>query len=418
MTFRRENDGGGDSVTAVETFRALLAPEGQRCLAAAVALGVAEATALASAMALRRDYPADLAAAAMVQARLRARAVTKFGADAARMYFTVEGLEQATTGVVAAHHATRYPTNARIADLCCGIGGDLHALAVAHDVLGVDRDPLTAAVAAANIAALGLDRAAVRRTDVTTFDLEGYDAAFLDPARRVAGRRIFDVGHYQPPWSFISELVRRVGDVGVKVAPGIPHDLVPPAAEAEWVSVGGDVKEAGLWFGALRGANVRHRATLFNTTGTSATLTDADLPAHAPPVGPPRRFLYEPDGAVIRAGLVAAVVAQVGGTLLDPTIAYVTSDTEVPTPFARVWPITDALPFNLKRVRAYLRERGIGQVVVKKRGSPLEPEALIHDLRLSGPHAATLFLTRVGGVHTMIVGGTPRTAVGDPTAET
>ena len=382
------------------TFRALLTPEGQRCLGAAVAFGVSDATALAAVTTLRRDYPADLVSAATAQARLRARAVTKFGADAARMYFTPEGLEQATTGVVAAHHAARYPANARIADLCCGIGGDLHALAVGHEVIGVDRDPLTAAIAEANIAALGLNRAVIQCADATALNLAGYDAAFLDPARRVAGRRIFNVNQYQPSWSFITELAERVQNTGVKVAPGIPHDLVPPGAEAEWVSVSGDVKEAGLWFGALRGAGVRHRATLLPS---GVTLTDADLPPERPSVGPPRRFLYEPDGAVIRAGLVAAVVTQANGTLLDPMIAYITSDTEVNTPFARRWPVTDTLPFNLKRVRAYVRERGIGQVIVKKRGSPLEPEALIHDLRLVGPHAATLFLTHVNGVHTVIV---------------
>ncbi len=414
----------------VDAFRALLAPEGQRCLAAAVALGVSEATALAAATTLRREYPAPLVAAAITQARLRARAATKFGADAAPMYFTTEGLEQATTGLVAAHHAARYPVDARIADLCCGIGGDLHALAAAHDVLAVERDPLTAAIAAANVAALGLGRATVWCADATALDLAGYDAAFLDPARRANGRRVFNVHDYAPPWSFIAALAGRVGNVGVKVAPGIPHDLVPPEAEAEWVSVRGDVKEAALWFGGLRGANgangangaeVRRRATLLTTgaTGaTAATLTDADLPPDAPPVGPPRRYLYEPDGAVIRSGLVAAVVMQVGGTLLDPTIAYITSDAEVRTPFARVWPVVDTLPFGLKRLRAYLRERGIGQVVVKKRGSPLEPDALTHDLRLSGPHTATLFLTRVSGVHTVIVsGGGRRAAGGEQAAE-
>ena len=117
----------------------------------------------------------------------------------------------------------------------------------------MDRDPLTAAIAAANVDALGLaDRVTVRCDDVTTVDLMGYDAAFLDPARRTAERRVFNVADYQPPWSFIGALVGRVGNVGVKVAPGIPHALIPPDAEAEWVSLDGDVKEAALWFGALR----------------------------------------------------------------------------------------------------------------------------------------------------------------------
>ncbi len=387
-------------VAELETFRSLLADDGQRLLAEIAAHGLTEANTLALATALRRRSPAPLVAAAMTQVRLRDRARAKFGDDAARMYFTQAGLEQATSAPVAAHRAARYRAARRIADLCCGIGGDLRALAGGHDLLAVDRDPLTAAIAAANVRALGLDdTVTVRRDDVTTIDLTGYDAAFLDPARRTAERRVFNVADYQPPWSFIVALASRVGTVGVKVAPGIPHDLVPPDAEAEWVSLDGDVKEAALWFGALRTANVTRRATLLPSGATlTATTTEP------PPVAPPRRFLHEPDGAVIRAHLVAEVAALVNGALLDPTIAYITSDTPTTTPFTRTYTIEDAMPFSLKRLRAYLRARAIGHVVIKKRGSPLTPEILIADLRLSGDNHRILFLTKVAGKHTVLIG--------------
>ncbi len=384
----------------LETFHALLSDDGQRLLAEIMTHGLTEANTLALATVLRHRYPAPLVAAAMTQARLRARARTKFGDEAAQMYFTQAGLEQATSAPVAAHRVARYRDARRIADLCCGIGGDLRALASGHDVLAVDRDPLTAAIAAANVRTLGLDdRVTIRCDDVTTIDLAGYDAAFLDPARRTAERRIFNVADYQPPWSFIAALVSRVGDVGVKVAPGIPHDLVPPNAEAEWVSLDGDVKEAALWFGALRTDGVTRRATLLPSGATlTATTTEP------PPVAPPRRYLYEPDGAVIRAHLVADVAALVNGALLDPTIAYIASDTPTATPFARAYTIEDTMPFSLKRLRAYLRERAIGHIVIKKRGSPLTPETLIAALRLSGDNHRILFLTKVSGKHTVLIG--------------
>jgi len=388
------------TVAEFETFRLLLANDGQRLLAEIAAHGLTEANTLALATELRHHFPAPLVAAAMTQVRLRERAHAKFGDDAARIYFTQAGLEQATGALVAAHRAARYRAARRIADLCCGIGGDLRALANNHDVYAVDRDPLTAAIAAANIRALGLDdRVTVRCDDVTTIDLAGYDAAFLDPARRTAGRRVFNVADYQPPWSFIDALAGRIANVGVKVAPGIPHDLVPPDAEAEWVSLDGDVKEAALWFGALRTDGVTRRATLL-PFGATLTATTTEPPL----VAPPCRYLYEPDGAVIRAHLVADVAALVNGTLLDPTIAYITSDTLTTTPFARAYRIEDVMPFNLKRLRAYLRARAIGHVVVKKRGSPLTPEALIADLRLSGDNHRILFLTKVAGKHTVLIG--------------
>jgi len=382
------------------TFYTLLGDDGQRLLAEIAAQGLTEANTLALATDLRRRHPTPLVAAAMTQARLRERARTKFGDDAVRMYFTQAGLEQATSAPVAAHRASRYRAARRIADLCCGIGGDLRALASGHDLLAVDRDPLTAAIAAANVHALDLDdHVSVRCDDATMTDLTGYDAAFLDPARRTAARRVFNVSDYQPPWSFIAALVDRIEDVGVKVAPGIPHNLVPPNAEAEWVSLNGDVKEAALWFGALRTANVARRATLLPSGATlTATTTEP------PPVAPPRRYLYEPDGAVIRAHLVAEVAALVNGALLDPTIAYITSDALIATPFARAYTIEDAMPFGLKRLRAYLRERGIGHVVIKKRGSPLTPETLMSDLRLSGDNHRILFLTKVAGKHTVLIG--------------
>lgn len=381
------------------TFQGLLTDAGQRLLAEVVARGVTEDVALTTATALRRAHPAVLVAAAMTQVRLRERARAKFGVDAARMYFTQAGLEQATGARVAAHHAARYPAGARIADLCCGIGGDLRALAVAHDVLAVDRDPLTAMIAIENTRALGLaDRVTVRCDDVMTTNLMGYDATFLDPARRTAARRVFAVAAYQPPWSFIGTLAARVGTLGVKVAPGIPHALVPPDAEAEWVSVDGDVKECALWFGDVQ-TGASRRATLLPSGATLVARESAP-----PPVAPPRRYLYEPDGAVIRAHLVAEVAALLDGALLDPTIAYITSDMLTATPFATAYAITDAMPFNLKHLRAYLRARDIGNLTIKKRGSPLTPERLLRDLHPSGDGHATLFLTHVSGQHTVLIG--------------
>lgn len=389
-------------VMDLATFHVLTTTDGQRLLAEIAARGLTDENTLPLATDLRRRYPAPLAAAAMTLARLRARARVKFGDDAERMYFTRAGLEQATSGIVAAHHAQRFHAAGRIADLCCGIGGDLRTLAAAHPVLAIDRDPLTAAIAAANVAALGLsERATVVCDDVTTHDLMGYDAAFLDPSRRTAERRVFNVADYQPPWSFIGELVGRVGNVGVKVAPGIPHAIISPDAEAEWISLDGDMKEAALWFGALRDGAASRRATLLPSGATIAASASAP-----PPVAPPRRYLYEPDGAAIRAHLVAEVAILLEGALLDPTIAYITSDRLIATPFACPYAIEAAMPFNLKRLREALRERNIGHAIIKKRGSPLTPEMLRHDLRLTGDGACILFLTRVAGKHTALIAQT------------
>ena len=390
-----------DRAVDPDSFQRLLAPEGQRLLASLPAYDGARALAVATA-AREAGHDEALVSSAMTQSRLRARARAKFGEDADRLYFTADGLEQSTRSLVAAHRATRFAQAAvrRIADLGCGIGGDLPHLARASrdGVLAVDRDPLTAAVAAANMAALGLtSRVEVRCADVTDVDLSTVDGAFVDPARRQGGSRTFDPLAYSPPYAFVLDLAARLPATGAKLAPGIPHEVLPAGAEAEWVSVTGDVVECALWCGPLAGAAAR-RATLLPS---GATVTGDGLTRA--PAGPVQRFLYEPDGAVIRAGLVAEVAEHLGGHLLDPTIAYITGDRATGSPFATGYQVVDVLPFGLKRLRSLLRDRDIGVLTIKKRGSAIEPETLRRQLRLHGSAAATIVVTRIAGQPSVLV---------------
>ena len=387
-------------------FAALLAPEGQALLAELPAYDTEGALALGGR--LRRRHPPELVAAALTQARLRARAVPKFGELASLLHFTPEGLEQATRFSVAKRHAQRYRDAGcrRVADLGCGIGADTLALAQAGlEVLAVDRDPLTCAVAAANAAASGVEaRVEVRCADVTAVDLSGCEAAYCDPARRDGrdgGRRRFDPEAWSPPYSWVLALAERL-PTGAKVAPGIPHQALPAGAEAEWVSDGGDVVEAGLWWGPMS-SGVRRRATLLPAGAT--LIGEGSL---RPPVGPVGRWLHEPDGAVIRSGLVGELAGELGARVVDETIAYLTTDELAPSAYAASYEVTDVLGFSVKRLRALLRERGVGDVVVKKRGSAVEPQALRRQLRLPGlGPTATVVLTRVAGEPTLLLVKTP-----------
>jgi hypothetical protein len=384
----------------LEAFRWLLTDDGQQLLAEATA---SEADELSLQASLRRRATAARVATALTQVELRRRAEPKFGDLAARMYFTHAGLEQATRLTVARHRAGRLQaaSTATLIDLGCGIGGDLVACSAAGMTsAGVDLDPVRVAVAEANLAALGLP-GAVMVADATTIDTAPFDAAFADPARRSSRGRTFSPDGWTPPWSFVEELLRR--PACVKVAPGIPHDLVPDGVEAEWVSDRGEVKEAALWSGRL--ATTARRATVIGQGGL-ATLTDEDDPffgqggADVRPVG---AFLYEPDGAVIRAGLVTAVAAGVGGGLLDEHIAYVVSDQAFRTPFARGYRVVEELPYREKQLKAALRERRVGTLTIKKRGVAVSPEGLRQRLGLRGDVTATLVLTRAAGHGTALL---------------
>ncbi|MGN9802372.1 class I SAM-dependent methyltransferase [Micromonospora sp. L32] len=387
----------------IDQLAALRTPEGSAALAAAAELAGGDP--LASAAALRAaGLPAGLAAAALTQAELRRRAVAKFGPEAAGMFFTRAGLEQATRRPVADRRAARLRAAGvrTLADLGCGLGADSLAAARAGiRVYGVEADPVTAAMAAANAESAGLaEEFTVECGDATAFDVTRVDGVFCDPARRRAGtgRRIFDPNAYSPPWDFVIRLAERVPYTVVKVAPGIDHALIPAGAEAEWVSADGDLVEAALWCGRL--AEVPRRATVLR--GDVAHRLTGSGAAEAS-VGPTRRFLYDPDPAVVRAHLVAELADTLGATIADPSIAYLYADTPTATPFARCLEITDVLPFSLKRLRALLRERRVGRVEILKRGSALEPEKLRRDLRLAGDAPASLVLTRVAGAPTVLV---------------
>jgi THUMP domain-like len=215
---------------------------------------------------------------------------------------------------------------------------------------------------------------------------------FCDPARRDAarGRRLFDPSAYSPPWSFVSRLAERVPATVLKLAPGLDHALIPSEAEAEWVSVDGAVVEAALWHGPL--ATAPRRASVLRGADAEVLTGTGDLAA---PVAPRRRYLYDPDGAVVRAHLVAEFAAGIDGTLVDPRIAYVFADELASTPFGTRFEVVDDVPYGIKPLRAALRARGIGTLEIRKRGVAVEPDQLRRDLRLTGPGSATLVLTRV-----------------------
>lgn len=399
---------GHNACVTVELLAALHTPEGVKALVAAAAL--ADVDPLAAASALRaQGVPPDLAAAALTQVQLRRRAVGKFGSGAAAMFFTRAGLEQATRAVVADRRAGRLAAAGvtSLADLGCGLGSDAMAAARAGIfVYAVEADPLTAAMAAANVTAAGLDDLVkVECADATAVPVTEYAAVFADPARRTAGRgRVFDPKAYSPSWDFIAELPRRVPRTVLKLAPGIDHALLPPGAEGEWVSVDGDLVEAAFWCGPL--ASAQRRATLLRTAAPADARPVAELIGSGQAragVGPVGGFLYDPDPAVVRSHLVAEFAATIEGRLADPEIAYVYTDEPVDSPFGRRLEITDVLPFSLKRLRALLRERGIGRLEIRKRGSALDPEQLRRDLRLSGSAAASLVMTRVAGAPTALL---------------
>lgn len=400
-----------------QTLTLLLGPEGQALLSALPEYDADSALKLGTSL---RDagYDPALVAAVLSQARLRQEGRAKFGEFAEGMLFTRDGLEQATRLPVAALHAGRFQRAGvtRVTDMGCGIGGDATAMAgLGLDVDAVDADEVTAAIATFNLR--HFDEATVRQGRAEDEDLAAVEGLWCDPARRHTkgrgkkgqARRLSDPEEFSPPFSWVLGAAETVPAMGVKLGPALAHDDIPEAAEAQWVSHRGDVVELVLWFGRVAREGVS-RSALVVGEGRSLEVTDAQLPDTDPPEvgtdgpGGLGRYLFEPDGAIIRAGLVAALWEPLGTRPISERIAYLTGDEPHESPAARCWEIVDVLPMNVAKLSSRLADLGVGRVEIKKRGADIVPEKIRKQLKLKGKGAATVFFTRIGERHAAIIG--------------
>jgi hypothetical protein len=354
----------------------------------------------------RQGHPAGLVATVLSQSKLRAKARAKFGEFASRMLFTEVGLEQATRLQVAALHAGRFSRAGveHVADLGCGIGGDALAMAAIDlEVTAADADEVTAAVAAYNLTPFARVRVLHARAEDVA--LGGIGGAWLDPARRTTTggttKRITDASDYSPGLDFAFGLAERMSAVGVKLGPGTDRGVIPSGAEAQWISVDGDVVELGVWFGLVARPGIRRAALVIR--GDAAHELTAGADSEDAPVGPIGDYLYEPDGAVIRARLIGALARDNGAWMASSGIAYLTTDTAFESPFATGFRVLERLPADERQLRQALAARRIGTLEIKKRGVDVDPAALRTRLKLRGDESATIVLTREEGRHVTLL---------------
>jgi SAM-dependent methyltransferase len=306
---------------------------------------------------------------------------------------------------VSARHAARMRAAGigRVADLGCGIGGDsLGFAAVGLEVLAVDADPITAALAAYNLRPFG-DAVEVRAERAEDVGLAGVDAVWLDPARRTAGHsetRRVAASDYSPSLEWAHDLGERM-PVGMKLSPAHDRGAIPDGVEAQWVSVDGSTVELVLWSGALARAGVGRSALVVR--GDEAHELTAPADSDDEPVRELGAFLHEPSGAVIRARLVGDVARSLRAGPVARGIAYLTGDDALTSPFVSSFRVREVLPAEPKPLGKALRARGIGVLEIKKRGVDVDPAVFRKRLGLRGEDSATLFLTRIAGRHTAIL---------------
>lgn len=404
----------------LDDYRWLIGEGGRACLQE---LAEVDAPSVALVARLRKELSAARTHLLLEQAALRKRAERKFGTAANRLFFTPRGLEQATDPIVAGYKASRFPVRQLVADLCCGIGGDLMGLAGRGPVLGVDRDPISALLAEANLRAwlelqmaLATTSLTVQVADVEQVDLSACAAWHLDPDRRPRGHRTTRVELHEPGPETIERLRVVCPHAGIKLAPAaILPDGWAQQAELEWISRGGECRQLVAWFAGLTGRPGMRRATMVKGEGGRIKDEGAEKlfkggPQHSvlrtivgsagelvEIAGVVGRYVYEPDAAVLAADLCGALAAQNRLRSIEPGIAYLTGDELADDPALDAFEVLDALPFQPKRLRAFLAERGVGRLEVKQRGTRHDANLLQRELAGAGDEAATLIVTRIGG---------------------
>lgn len=335
----------------------------------------------------------DRYAAVLETALLRRRAAAKL-ADPARWLLADAALQQATPTPVAVHRATRL-AGRDVHDVTCSVGADLvEVAAVAGRCAGSDLDPVRLAMAAGNCAAHGVAPLLLRADALRPVTRD--TVVLADPARRDdSGRRRWWPGDLVPP---LDDLVAAWPgrDLVVKCAPGLDFAAVPWADEVEIVSLDGSVREACLWTGSLATSGITRRATILRRDRPQWTITDSD-PDECP-VRPAGEWLVDPDGAVVRAGLVRHYAARHGLGQLDPRIAYLTGD--APPPGVRAFRVVDHGRYGEKALRAMLRRHDVGALEILVRGVAVVPDELRKRLKPAGSVPATVVLTRIGDVPT------------------
>jgi hypothetical protein len=367
---------------------------------------------------LRKQFTATKTHLLMEQTELRRRAASKF-TQPHRMFFTRHGLEQATDEWVATYKTSRFhvveslrdsqshlTAFTNIADLCCGIAGDLMALARTTTVFGVDRDPITAHFAALN------SGVTIYNIDITDADLAHVTAFHIDPDRRSGTRhgsrvskRTTSLEYCDPSLTFINKLLAQIPNAAVKLAPATDVGREwSERCELEWISRDRECRQQVAWHGALAASPGQHRATIVSSACQSAPHTITGRPKQ--PVlltDKPNRYIFDVDPAILAAKLKGALAAEHNLSALSYGPTYLTGPQAIADPALACFEVDDVAPFHITKLAKWLRARNIGQLEIKKRGVDVDPEKLRRDLKLRGNNAATLLITAVAARPTAIL---------------
>jgi len=384
----------------LSTLHLLLGPTGASALAAAADAGPTEDDPLPALARLRKRFPADLARAAVETVLLRRRAAAKF-TRAAEMFFVREALEVASGETLSRYRAERYAGYDCVGDFGCGLGGDAIGLASAdRAVVAIDHDPVRLRMAEENLKVYGHAGNFIE-ADLRSDPLPLVPAAFADPGRRADGKRFLALQDYAPPPASLLARLPAHFPIGFKLAPGASwEDLTLYPGEAEFIAFDGELKECCLWLGDLR--TTARRATLLTSEGFRHTMA-AETPDERRDQVEIGAYLYDPEAAVNRAGLVPNLAGSLDASPIDAVVQLLTAEAHRPTPFAACYRVEAVLPLDSRKISAWLRGHDVGRITPVKRGSLADTDALQAKWKLTGPKHRFVLFTRAASQQVAVV---------------
>jgi SAM-dependent methyltransferase len=366
---------------------------------------------------LRKNTTATRSALVMEQAQLRIRGRRKFG-RANRMFFTRRGLEQASGRRLANYKVRRFEGLSTVGDICCGIGGDLIAIAKrgsksATDAtgglktVGVDIDELTCLFARRNLEVNSVDLSLVdlQQVDFADFDLDGCDGLHLDPDRRSKDRTVHG-NRFSPSLQDIFSRVSPRCSVAIKVAPATPWTSYFPAEiQREWIGDHRECKQQMLWLGPATDKPGHRTATYVGKGGLISQISVAEIEKDqsVEVFDTIHRYVFEPHPAVLAAKLTDTLARRYGIRRFTSSIVYLTGDERIDDPLLAQFEVLDVLPLDIRKTSRILKILDVGEIEVKKRGVEDVAASQFGRLKLEGPNRATLILTRLGRNRVVII---------------
>jgi len=314
--------------------------------------------------------------------------------ESTNFIFTIKGVQQSSSTLLAEYHSKKMEHFETVADLCCGNGIDLHHIAVGKkQVWAVDFDKETLLAAKYN----NSKHKNIKYLKIIAQDFtKKVEAIFIDPDRRSGKRRLVEAEDLSPSLSEVLEMQKITPNILVKLSPAMDYKNLYISVDHSWefISENGELKEILLCLGMF--AQKRNKAVLLpKKVELIANNEKID-------VSKIKKYLLEPDVAIIRAGMVQDLGALFNANLIDEHLALLTFPEEIYSDYFKTYEVIDEINFNRKLLQKYLREKSIGKLVIKTRGFNQSVEQFRKKIKLTGEKSALMFILRIGKGHRII----------------